>query len=546
MTPSVRATSVSVGLALLLALGVARGQDKPAPQPPPTVKVPAGTAPEMDGVVGAEEWKDAAPFEVRLGEELLAKARIKRVARQLFVACETEFSPWALGVRLNLRDPVSRRSNAVLVTPLNPPLPPLSSFRQVEGREPEPVSCTSADARFSFPDNGGVGVELRIPMDLLEFARSSKTYAFSFELWDLEARRPMALFPGRAAGIGRATPMARLQPADTWGADAASEEEPPEHPALKLLEELGTDKGVLIEASGWQNGRRKDEPLARLQERLEKAISAYPDYISLRAAGVQAAVARGDLARGLAALDRLGADFPRVAVTPRHLLIRTEFLRNLERPDEALAYLDAHAEHVKGDPLAQRERVVIQNLREGLRMEREIRRREAERDDLPRVSIKTSKGEIVIELFEDDAPNGVANFISLVESGFYVGTRFFWCEGGRRVLAGDPNTRDEDPHNDGFGDPGYLIESEPGRRLNLAYMVAFTDQRRARRTEGCTFVIHMAPFPALDGVNTVFGRVIEGHATVRKLEYYDTIEATKVVRKRDHEYVPVKRPPRSE
>ena len=141
-----------------------------------------------------------------------------------------------------------------------------------------------------------------------------------------------------------------------------------------------------------------------------------------------------------------------------------------------------------------------------------------------------------------DARNVVANFISLVESGNYAGTRFSWCEGGRRVLGGDPNTRDEDPHNDGFGDPGYLIESEPGRRLNLAYMVAFTDKRRARRTEGCTFVIHMAPFPALDGVNTVFGRVIEGHATVRKLEYYDAIEATEVVRKRDHAYEPIKRP----
>lgn len=544
MTPSVRATSAS--LVLLLALGVARGQDKPPPAPPPTVRVPVGTVPEMDGVLSAGEWKDATSFDVRLGEEILAKARIKRAARQLFIACETEFSPWALGFRFNFRDPVSRRSNPVLVTPVNPPLPPLSSFRRVQDREPEPVSCVTADARFSFPATGGVGMELRIPMDLLEFARSGKPYAFSLELWDLEARRTMALYPGKAAGIGRATPMARLEPTDTWGADATSAEEPPEHPALKLLEELGTDQGVLIGSSGWKDGRRKDAPLAKLQERLNQAIAAYPDYISLRAAGVQVAVARGDLGAGLAALDRLGSDFPRVAVTPRHLLIRTEFLRNLERADEALAYLDANAEHLEGDPLAVRERVVIQGLREGLRMEREIRRREAQRDDLPRVSVKTSKGEIVIELLEDDAPNAVANFVSLVESGFYVGTRFFWCEGGRRVLGGDPNTRDEDPHNDGFGDPGYLIESEPGRRLNLAYMVAFTDRRRARRTEGCTFVIHMAPFPTLDGVNTVFGRVIEGHATVRKLEYYDTIEATKVVRKRDHDYVPIKRRSRSE
>jgi peptidyl-prolyl cis-trans isomerase B (cyclophilin B) len=336
--------------------------------------------------------------------------------------------------------------------------------------------------------------------------------------------------------------MARLEPTDTWGADVESPAEPPEHPGLKLLENLGTAQGVLTESSGWKDGRRKDAPLAKLQERLDRVISAYPDYVSLRAASVQVNVARGDLAGGLAALDRLGADFPVIATMPRHLLIRTELLHNLERPDEALAWLDRNAEHLKGDGRVASQRVVITSLRAGLRMEHEIRKREAQRDDLPRVSVKTGKGEFLIELFEDDVPNAVANFISLAERGTYVGTRFFWCEGGRRIVGGDPNTRDEDPHNDGFGDPGYLIESEPGRRRNLAYMVAFTDKRRARRTEGCTFVIHLAPFPALDGVNTVFGRVIEGHATVRKLEYYDAIEATEVVRKRDHAYEPIKRP----
>jgi len=542
MMPRVRATNAS--LALLLLLGVARGQgkgDKPPAKPRPTVTVAAGTVPTIDGAVTEEEWKDSTPFEVRMDEDVLARGRIKRAARQLFLACETELSPWAMGLRFNFVDPVSQRSNPVLVTPVHPPLPPISAFRRVPERQPESLSCVSCDVRFAFPAAGGVTMELRIPMDLVEFSRTDKAYAFSVELWDLEARRTLAVFPHAAEGIGGGTTTARLKPTDTWGADAVPQEVA-EHPALKLLEDLGTVEGVVNESSGWADGRRKDAPLAELQQRLERVISAYPDYVSLRAASVQVNVARGDLAGGLAALDRLGADFPPVATTPRHLLIRTEFLRNLERPDEALALLSANAEHLKGDPRVARERVVIANLREGLRMEQEIRKREAQEDDLPRVRVKTSKGEFVVELFEDDAPNAVANFISLSERGFYDGTRFFWCEGGRRVLGGDPNTRDDDPHNDGFGDPGYVIESNPGRRQNLAYMVAFSDKRRARRTEGCTFIIHMAPFPALDGVNTVFGRVIEGRATVRKLEYYDVIEGTEVVRKRDHPYEPVRRP----
>ena len=50
------------------------------------------------------------------------------------------------------------------------------------------------------------------------------------------------------------------------------------------------------------------------------------------------------------------------------------------------------------------------------------------------------------------------------------------------------------------------------------------------------------PLPSLDGTNTVIGRIIEGHATVLALEYYDRIETAAVVRKRPHKYKVVKRP----
>ena len=56
--------------------------------------------------------------------------------------------------------------------------------------------------------------------------------------------------------------------------------------------------------------------------------------------------------------------------------------------------------------------------------EKSIRELEAEADDLPRVEFATSKGVIVIELFENEAPGTVANFIHLIESGFYDGAFF--------------------------------------------------------------------------------------------------------------------------
>lgn len=78
------------------------------------------------------------------------------------------------------------------------------------------------------------------------------------------------------------------------------------------------------------------------------------------------------------------------------------------------------------------------------------RERDAKKDDLPRVKIETSKGTILVELFEEEAPDTVGNFISLVEAGKYNGTTFhrvlphFMAQGG-------------DPKGDGSGGPGYKI-----------------------------------------------------------------------------------------
>ncbi|MEE8106792.1 MAG: peptidylprolyl isomerase, partial [Planctomycetota bacterium] len=94
---------------------------------------------------------------------------------------------------------------------------------------------------------------------------------------------------------------------------------------------------------------------------------------------------------------------------------------------------------------------------------------------------------------------------------------------------------------DGFGGPGYLIESEVGRRLHLPFTVSFVDKRRARRAQGSIFRIMVAPAPTLDGVHTVFGRILEGQDVARRLEYYDVLESATVIRKRDHEYKTVRR-----
>ena len=82
-------------------------------------------------------------------------------------------------------------------------------------------------------------------------------------------------------------------------------------------------------------------------------------------------------------------------------------------------------------------------------------------EPLPQVTLETSKGNIVLELAEDDAPNTVANFVNLAEKGFYNGVTF------HRVLA-DFMIQGGDPSGTGRGGPGYVIADEFSPRLRHA------------------------------------------------------------------------------
>ena len=176
--------------------------------------------------------------------------------------------------------------------------------------------------------------------------------------------------------------------------------------------------------------------------------------------------------------------------------------------------------------------------------EQEIRKVEAEADDLPRVLLRTSKGDIEVELFENQAPNTVANFISLVEKGFYNGLSF------HRVL---PNfmAQGGDPKGDGTGGPGYHIACEcyrPDYRHHFRGTLSMA--HAGRDTGGSQFFLTFVPTGHLDGRHTAFGRVVKGMDVLAKLQRRDPesprppepdkIVEAKVLRKRPHPYEPKK------
>ena len=158
--------------------------------------------------------------------------------------------------------------------------------------------------------------------------------------------------------------------------------------------------------------------------------------------------------------------------------------------------------------------------------------KDKEKEKLPQVLLKTNKGEILLELYEDEAPNTVANYINLVEKGFYDGTKF------HRVIAGFM-AQGGDPKGTGTGGPGYHIKCECVRKDHRKHDRGVISMAHAGKdTGGSQFFITFDKTPHLDGKHTVFGHVIKGMDVVDKLKQGDVVEKATVEEKRDHEYKP--------
>jgi len=179
--------------------------------------------------------------------------------------------------------------------------------------------------------------------------------------------------------------------------------------------------------------------------------------------------------------------------------------------------------------------------------EQAIREKEAALEGdaaLPRVEFDTSKGKIVFELFEDQAPNTVANFINLVEAKKYDGMKFHRVINGFMAQGGDPNTLDEDPSNDGYGGPGYSIKCECyAENARMHFQGSLSMAHSGPDTGGSQFFITHLPTDWLNARtepqksgHTVFGRVVEGMDVSAALRRGDAITSATVIRKRPHEY----------
>jgi cyclophilin family peptidyl-prolyl cis-trans isomerase len=183
------------------------------------------------------------------------------------------------------------------------------------------------------------------------------------------------------------------------------------------------------------------------------------------------------------------------------------------------------------------------------------RREEDKTKNNPRVEIMTTKGTMVVELFEDDAPESVANFIYLVENGYYTRKPIFLVKQHWLAQTGCEK-------GDGKGSAGFTIKSEaqePTRRSHfrgsLAVPIGFNAQTQQVdfNSGGAQFYFSFLPLPLVDGRHTVFGRIETGMEVMGMFKVLnltdeeerknqelrpDTIIRAKVLSKRDHEYRP--------
>lgn len=128
-------------------------------------------------------------------------------------------------------------------------------------------------------------------------------------------------------------------------------------------------------------------------------------------------------------------------------------------------------------------------------------------------------GEIIIQFFDQEAPNTVSNFEKLANEGFYNGLTF------HRVIPGFV-AQGGCPYGTGTGGPGYTIKCEINEHKHERGVIAMA--HAGRDTGGSQFYITYAPQPHLDGHHTVFGKVISGMEHVDELQQGDRMEKVTV------------------
>ena len=147
-------------------------------------------------------------------------------------------------------------------------------------------------------------------------------------------------------------------------------------------------------------------------------------------------------------------------------------------------------------------------------------------------TFETNRGRIVADLFDKEAPNTVANFEKLANSGFYDGVKFHRVIPDFVVQGGDPNSRDFPPGDFriGRGGPGYQIKCETAGNPHKHDVGALSMAHAGKDTGGSQFfmVLNEENTRHLNGVHTVFGKISSGLDVMKQIKPNDVMNSVRV------------------
>lgn len=147
-------------------------------------------------------------------------------------------------------------------------------------------------------------------------------------------------------------------------------------------------------------------------------------------------------------------------------------------------------------------------------------------------TIETNRGTMTAELYDDAAPNTVANFAKLANDGYYDGVKFHRVIPEFVVQGGDPLSRDlpEGDRHIGTGGPGYHIDCETAGNLYKHELGSLSMAHAGKNTGGSQFFIVLDERSTrhLNGVHTVFGKVTDGLGVVKSIRQNDSMTKVRV------------------
>lgn len=505
--------------------------------------MPAGAPITLDGRIDEAEWSDAFSVVQPLAEGKSLRFRLKRTGPWLALSAAATRPYSGETLRLFVADEFGTWITEVMFGLGMPQIPPATWRRAPPGMltNVEPESPRGALVRLDVAGEASWGAECLFALKELGIGRGDRRAFRALAAVGNDREGALLALPEGVKASPDVSTYARFSSPDSWG--ATERWDPPDADASRAFDDAAVLFNLFRE---YQRFSQREEPdrlvistavhprsLARIQElrglledgrRRNPTLPAWTYFLGrlLNQANLFAE-ARTVIESVPAPLRSLDAF---VTLEAEHHL----YLQEWDQATEALA----RNPKAKG---AEDTLVLVKQAASA--WQEELRAREvdaAKVEKNPRIRIQTEKGAIDCELFEDEAPRAVRNFMDLVlKQKFYDRLRFHAVFGGTTVRAGDPRTRPGS--TDTSGGPPWRLRRDPCPRHMFRGTLAMVPAEGGV-LHGSEFSIAISPHLREEQSLGIFGRVIAGMEVVDSLEQDDKLLSIEVLERRNHAYDP--------